>query len=110
MRLTKQTKGDLASDIAALKSQLEELSDALGKTGSSLVSRGEDALHDAVRDAGEMIEKYTDSARSLTRQSLKLRDRAAHTMVEQAEAHPLSTVAALIGIGFLAGYLSRRRR
>jgi hypothetical protein len=29
-------------------------------------------------------------------------------MVEQTEAHPLSTLAALIGIGFLAGYLFRR--
>jgi ElaB/YqjD/DUF883 family membrane-anchored ribosome-binding protein len=109
MRSTQHSNGkDLARDIAALKSQLEQLAEAVGKDSSSLVSRSEDALHDAVRGARELIEKYTDSAKSVAEQSLKLRDRAASTMVEQTEAHPLSTLAALIGIGFLAGYLFRR--
>jgi ElaB/YqjD/DUF883 family membrane-anchored ribosome-binding protein len=109
MRLTHQTKGkDLARDIAALKSQLDELAEAVGKDGGSLVSRGEDALHGTLRATQELIDKYGDSARSLAHESVKLRDRAAHTIVEQTEARPLSTLAALIGIGFLTGYLCRR--
>jgi ElaB/YqjD/DUF883 family membrane-anchored ribosome-binding protein len=110
MRLTQQTKAkDLARDIATLKSQLEELAEAVGKDGGSLVSRGEDALHDTMRASQKLIDKYADSARSLAHESVRLRDRAAHTMVEQTEAHPFSTLAALIGIGFLTGYLCRRR-
>jgi hypothetical protein len=109
MRLIRQTKAkDLARDIAALKSQLEELAEAVGQDGSALASRGEGVLHDTLRVSRELIDKYGDSAKSLAHESVKLRDRAAHTMVEQTEARPFIMLAALTGIGFLTGYLCRR--
>ena len=38
----------------------------------------------------------------------KLKDKATDTLIEHTEARPLTTLAALIGVGFLAGWLWRR--
>lgn len=99
---------DLAREIAHLKEQLEELSDAVNGTGSSLVARGEAALEETLKSAREMIAKYGDTAKSIADDTKMLKQKATDTLIEQTETRPLTTLAALIGIGFLAGWLFRR--
>jgi|GEM_PF-683296 len=100
---------DLAKEIAALKVQLEELAESVNGTGNSLVARGEEAIEEAISAARDVIDKYGASARKVAKDSIELKDRAASTLVETTEARPLTTLAALLGIGFLAGYLCRRQ-
>jgi ElaB/YqjD/DUF883 family membrane-anchored ribosome-binding protein len=88
---------DLAREISRLRAQLEALSD-----------RSEEITEDTLRPARELIAKYADTAKSVARDAVKLRDKASDTLVEHTEARPLSTLAALVAIGFLAGWAFRR--
>ncbi len=100
---------DLAREIALLKAQLEELSDSVNGAGNSIVERGQEALEETLRSARELIAKYGDTAKSIAqRHGPKLKDRATDTLIEHTEARPLTTLAAIIGVGFLAGWLCRR--
>lgn len=99
---------DLAREISLLKQQLEELSDAVNGTGSSIVARGEAALEETLKSARELVEKYGDTAKAIADDSKKLRQKATDTLIEQTETRPLTTLAAIVGIGFLAGWLCRR--
>ena len=99
---------DLARQIALLKAQLEELADTVNGTGNSIVARGEAALEESLKSAREMIAKYGDTAKSIADDTLKLKDKAADKMIEHTEARPLTTLAAILGLGFLAGWLCRR--
>jgi len=73
---------DLAHEIALLKRQLDELSSSLTGSGESILARGEAVLG--------TVKKAKD------------------TLIEQTETRPLTTLAAVAGIGFLAGLLCRR--
>jgi ElaB/YqjD/DUF883 family membrane-anchored ribosome-binding protein len=99
---------DLAKEIALLKAQLEELSDSVNGAGNSIVARSEEALEETLRSARELIAKYGDTAKSIAKDATRLKDRAADTLIEHTEARPLTTLAAIIGVGFLAGWLCRR--
>jgi ElaB/YqjD/DUF883 family membrane-anchored ribosome-binding protein len=99
---------DLAREIALLKQQLDELADTVNGTGSSIVARGEAALEETLKSARELVTKYGDTAKAIADDTRKLRDKAADTLIEQTEARPLTTLAAIVGIGFLAGWLFRR--
>ena len=92
---------DLAKEIALLKAQLEELAD-------SIVERGQEALEETLRSARELIAKYGDTAKSIVNDTAKLKNKATDTLIEHTEARPLTTLAAIIGVGFLAGWLCRR--
>ena len=100
---------DLAKEIALLKAQLEELSESVNGTGNSIVARGSEAVEDTLRSARELIAKYGDSAKSIAQDAIKMRDKATDRLVEHTEARPFTTVAAIAGIGFLAGWLFRRK-
>src|SRR3981189_2148157 len=100
---------DPAKEIALLKTQLEELSEAVNGTGSSILARGEEALEESLRSARQLIAKYADTAKAIAQDTVKLKDKAADTLIEQTEARPLTTLTAILGIGFLAGWLCRRR-
>jgi ElaB/YqjD/DUF883 family membrane-anchored ribosome-binding protein len=100
---------DLAKQISLLRTQLEELAETVNGTKSSLIGRGEEVIEDTLRSARELIAKYSDTAKSMAQDAAKLKDKASETLVEQTEAHPFTTLAALVGIGFLAGWLCRRR-
>jgi hypothetical protein len=39
---------------------------------------------------------------------VRLKNKATDTLIEHTEARPLTTLAAIVGIGFLAGWLFRR--
>ena len=106
---TQQNGKDLAKQIALLRSQLEELADTVNGTRHSLIGRGEEVLEDTLHSARDLIAKYSDQAKSMAHEAARLKDRAGEKLVEQTEAHPFSTLAAIVGIGFLAGWLFRRR-
>lgn len=99
---------DLAREIALLKQQLEELADTVNGTGGSIVARGEAAVEETLKSARELVAKYGDTAKAFAQDTAKLRDKATDTLIEQTESRPLTTFAAIIGIGFLAGWLCRR--
>lgn len=110
MRVTSHANGkDLAKEIAALKTQLEDLAESMNGAGQSIVSRGEEAVEDTLKAARELIAKYGDTAKAIAEDTVSLKNKAADTLVEQTEARPLTTVAAIAGIGFLAGWLCRRQ-
>ena len=66
------------------------------------------ALEETLKSARELVTKYGDTAKAIADDTRKLRDKAADTLIEQTEARPLTTLAAIVGIGFLAGWLFRR--
>ncbi len=99
---------DLAKEIALLKAQLEDLAESVNGKGDSIVARGSEALEETLRSARELIAKYGDTAKSIAKDTVRLKDQATDTLIEHTEARPLTTLAALLGIGFLAGWLCRR--
>jgi len=99
---------DLAKEIALLKAQLEDLSASVNDTGSSIVERSQEAVEETLRSARELIAKYGDTARGIVNDTAKLKNKATDTLIEHTEARPLTTLAAIVGIGFLAGWLWRR--
>jgi len=90
------------------QAQLEELSDSVNGAGDSIVARGQQALDKTLRSARELIAKYGDTAKSIAKDATRLKDRATDTLIEHTEARPLTILAAIIGVGFLAGWLCRR--
>jgi ElaB/YqjD/DUF883 family membrane-anchored ribosome-binding protein len=111
---------DLIKEINALKTQLKRVSDAMANDAGdgmnraidAVESKGRETIDDAVAAAQRFIDDYTDTARDtasrLARKSSEIRDSAAESLVETVQARPFGTLAAVIGIGFLAGYLCRR--
>jgi ElaB/YqjD/DUF883 family membrane-anchored ribosome-binding protein len=45
----------------------------------------------------------------MAKDAARLKDKASDTLIEHTEARPFTTLAAIAGIGFLAGWLFRRR-
>lgn len=111
---------ELVKEINTLKMQLKRVSDAMANDASDGMNRaidavetkGRETIDDAVEAAQRFIDDYTDSAKNtagrLARKSSEMRDSAADSLVETVQARPFGTLAAVIGIGFLAGYLCRR--
>jgi ElaB/YqjD/DUF883 family membrane-anchored ribosome-binding protein len=111
---------DLVKEINSLKAQLKRVSDAMANDASdgmnraidAVESKGRETIDDAVDAAQRFIDEYTDTAKDtasrLARKSSEMRDSAADSLVETVQARPFGTLAAVIGIGFLAGYLCRR--
>ena len=90
---------DLAKEIAVLKSQLEDLAEQMSGTGQSLASRGEEAIEETLKSARALIAKYGDTAKSVAQETVNLKNKAADTLIEHTEARPLTTLAAIVGIG-----------
>ena len=111
---------ELVKEINALKAQLKRVSDAMAHDASDGVNRaidavegkGRETLDDAVAAAQNFIDEYSETAKDtasrLAAKSAEMRDSAADSLVETVKARPFGTLAAVIGIGFLAGYLCRR--
>jgi ElaB/YqjD/DUF883 family membrane-anchored ribosome-binding protein len=108
---------DLVKEINALKSQLKRVSDAMANDASNAIdaveSKGRETIDEAVEAAQRFIDGYAESAKDtasrVARKSADLRDSATDSLVETVQARPLGTLAAVVGIGFLAGYLLRRK-
>ena len=111
---------DLVKEINALKSQLKKLSAAMENEAGDGASRALDAVEskskqaiEAVIEAAQnFIDDYGETARdrmdALAKRSAELRDKASDSLVETVQERPFGTLAALVGLGFLAGYLCRR--
>ena len=117
---TANSTRDLVKEISVLKAQLKKLSTSIEKDASNgigsalneLQSKSKETIDEVMETAQAFIDDYSDSAKETTKalmeKSAKLRDDATDTLVETAKARPLATLATVIGIGFLAGYLCRR--
>lgn len=111
---------DLVKEINALKAQLKKLSAAMEADATEGVSRAvgtiesksKEAIDEVIETAQNFIDEYAgnakDYAAALGKKSEQLRETAANSLVENVQARPFGTLAAVIGIGFLAGYLCRR--
>src|SRR4030088_1836100 len=98
---------DLTKQIALLRTQLDDLAETVNVTGSTLVGRGEEVLDDALRSARELIAKYGETAKARAKDAARINDKATDALIEQTEVRPFTTLAAIVGIGFLAGWLFR---
>lgn len=111
---------ELVKEINALKAQLKKLSSAMESDASDGMSRAvgaieaksKETIDSVIESAQEFIDDYSeqakDAAGALAKKSLQMRDSAADSLVETVQNRPFGTLAAVIGIGFLAGYLCRR--
>jgi ElaB/YqjD/DUF883 family membrane-anchored ribosome-binding protein len=119
---------DLIKEINALKAQLRRVSDAVATDASDAVgaveAKGREKIDEVVEAAQRFIDDYSESAKDaasryaedakdtagrVARKSAAMRDSAADSLVETVQNRPFGTLAAVIGIGFLAGYLCRRQ-
>ena len=111
---------DLVKEITALKAQLHKLSSAIEAEANSSVSRtlgtieskSKDAIDSVIERTQELIDEYADSARdaasALAEKGGEVRDEVVESLADSMRSRPLGTLAAIIGIGFVAGYLCRR--
>ncbi|MBN9485837.1 MAG: hypothetical protein J0H44_01370 [Alphaproteobacteria bacterium] len=118
--LTASPNKDLVKEINALKAQLKKLSaameaeagDGVNRAFDAVESKSKQAIDSVIEAAQTFIDDYGDVARdrvdALARKSSELRERATESLVETVQERPLGTLAAIVGIGFLAGYLCRR--
>ena len=117
---TQRSTKDLVKEVTALKSQLRKLSAAMeadakdGVNGavSAIEFKSRAMIDEALEAAQTFIDEQTENARDLTDATLdkaaKMRDAAADSLIETVQARPLATLAAVVGIGFVAGLLCRR--
>ncbi len=117
---TQRSTKDLVKEVTVLKSQLRKLSAAMeadakeGVNGavSAIELKSRAVLDEALEAAQNFIDEQTENAREMTDATLdkaaKMRDAAADSLIETVQARPLATLAAVVGIGFVAGLLCRR--
>jgi len=117
---SQQSHKDLVKEVNALKTQLKKLSTALENEASegtsrataAIEARSKEAIDGAIEAAQEFIDDYAgtarDAAAAIARKSVQMRQAATDSLVDAVETRPLGTLAALLGLGFLAGYLCRR--
>ena len=111
---------DLVKEINALKAQLKKLSaameaeasDGMTRAVGTVEAKSKEAIDDAIEAAQNIIDEYAENAKeyaaALGKKSEQFRETAASSLVETVQARPFGTLAAVIGIGFLAGFLCRR--
>lgn len=111
---------ELVKEINALKAQLKKLSsametdanDGMNRAVGAIETKSKEAIDSVIETAQEFIDDYSEQAKDaasvLAKKSLQVRDNAAESLVETVQNRPFGTLAAVIGIGFLAGYLCRR--
>lgn len=111
---------ELVKEINALKSQLKRLSATMeaeagngaGRALDAVENKSRQAIDDTLTAVQRFIDEYGGGARetvdALTRKSAELRDKAADSLVETVQHRPFGTLVAIVGMGFLAGFLCRR--
>ena len=114
------TTKDLVKEISGLKAQLKKLSasmeteatNGVGGALSQIETKSKEAIDEVIQSAQAFIDEYADdakaAAKALMKNSAKLRADATETLVENVKERPLASLAAIVGVGFLAGYLCRR--
>ncbi|MDP1750774.1 MAG: hypothetical protein Q8L22_15070 [Reyranella sp.] len=113
---TADSTKDLVKEISILKAQLKKLSTSIEKDAGGAIgeiqTKSKEAIDEVIETAQAFLDDYSDSAKETTKafmqKSAKLRDDATDTLIETVRERPIATLAAMIGIGFVAGYLCRR--
>ena len=117
---TANSSKDLVKEISVLKAQLKKLSSSIEKDASNglngalsdIQAKSKETIDEVIETAQAFLDDYSDSAKESTKalmaKSAKLRDDATDALIETAKERPLATLATVVGIGFLAGYLCRR--
>ena len=117
---TANSSKDLVKEISVLKAQLKKLSSSIEKDASNglngalsdIQAKSKETIDEVIETAQAFLDDYSDSAKETTKalmaKSAKLRDDATDTLIETVKERPLATLATVVGIGFLAGYLCRR--
>ena len=117
---TANSTKDLVKEISVLKAQLKKLSTSIEKDASNglngalsdLQVKSKETIDEVIETAQAFLDDYSDSAKDATKalmeKSAKMRDDATDALVETVQARPIATLAAIVGIGFVAGYLCRR--
>jgi ElaB/YqjD/DUF883 family membrane-anchored ribosome-binding protein len=120
MSRTQRSGKDLVKEISVLKAQLKKLSSAMeadasdGVNGavSAVQTKSRAAVDEAIEAATAFLEEQTDHAKELAdsavEKATEMRDAAADSLIKTVKERPLATLAAVVGIGFLAGLLCRR--
>ena len=89
-----------------------DANDGVNRAMDAVESKSKETIDDAIEAAQRFIDEYAESAKDtaarLARKSAQMRDSAADSLIETVQARPFGTLAAMVGIGFLAGYLCRR--
>jgi ElaB/YqjD/DUF883 family membrane-anchored ribosome-binding protein len=98
---TAQSVKDVQKELKALKAKLNELAESIQDDAAEAGSVLGDGAKAAKHYGEDLLETALDSAKSLG-------DTAAKHVLTSIKEKPIGTLAALIGIGFLAGYLCRR--
>lgn len=98
---TAQSAKDIQKELKALKGKLNELAESIQEDASDAASVVADGGKLAKHYGEDLLETALDSAKSLG-------DTAAKQVLASIKDKPIGTLAALVGIGFLAGYLCRR--
>jgi ElaB/YqjD/DUF883 family membrane-anchored ribosome-binding protein len=117
---TANSTKDLVKEISVLKAQLKKLSTSIEKDASNglngalsdIQAKSKETIDEVIETAQAFIDDYSDgakdAAKALMQKSAKLRDDATDTLIDTVKERPIATLATVIGIGFLAGYLCRR--
>lgn len=117
---TDRSTREMIREVNALKTQLQKLSttleadagDGVSRALRAIESKSRQAIDDAIEAAQEFVDEYGEGARegldALARRSAELREKARESLVDNVRSHPVGTLAAIAGAGFLAGYLARR--
>ena len=117
---TANSSKDLVKEISVLKAQLKKLSTSIEKDASNglngalsdIQAKSKETIDEVIETAQAFLDEYSDSAKETTKalmqRSAQLRDDATDTLIETVKERPIATLAAVIGIGFVAGYLCRR--
>jgi len=92
---------DVQKELEALKAKLNELARSIQDDASEAAGVVADGTKIAKHYGEDLLETALDSAKSLG-------DTATKHVLTSIKDKPLGTLAALFGIGFLAGYLCRR--
>ena len=111
---------ELIKEISVLKAQLKKLSTSIEKDAtngingalSDIQAKSKETIDEVIETAQAFIDDYSDNAKEATKalmqKSAQLRDDATDTLIETVKERPIATLAAIVGVGFLAGYLCRR--
>lgn len=92
---------DVQKELKALKARLNELAESIQDDAGEAAGIVSESTKMAKHYGEDLLESALDSAKSLG-------DTAAKHVLSSIKDKPIGTLAALLGIGFLAGYLCRR--
>lgn len=99
---TAQSAKDIQKELRALKAKLADLAESIEEDAGDAANSLLDGVPKLAKAYGEeILESALSGAKGLG-------DTAAKQVMSSIKERPLGTVAALIGIGFLAGYLCHK--